>query len=177
MNIAFVADTHDHLRVFSKCIDYLNTRQIDLLVHCGDWDMPFSMRPLAKAKFPIKAVLGNGDPDIQKFLYQLQNLDALKNVAIDVQIEMQDFTVDNKRICVFHGDDPQVINLVQESQLYDVFCVGHDHNYNIKKVGKTLVINPGSFVGYKYETGNQPIYTVIYNSLTGETETVDLEKI
>ncbi|MBN1463761.1 MAG: metallophosphoesterase family protein [Paludibacteraceae bacterium] len=57
MKLAIVSDVHDRLRLFSKCIDYLNSVKIDLLIHCGDWDMPFSTRPLARPKFPIKAAL------------------------------------------------------------------------------------------------------------------------
>ena len=177
MKIAIISDVHDHMRLFSKCIDYLNSIKIDLLINCGDWDMPFTMRPLARAKFPIRSVLGNGDPDIQKFEFQLQNIEVLKKVDMDIQMEMQDFVVDGKRICVFHGDDPQAIELILESQLYDLFCVGHTHKYEIKKHGKTLVVNPGSFVGYMYESGEQPVYMVIYDTATVETETIDVETL
>lgn len=139
--------------------------------------MPFSLRCVAKATFPIKTVMGNGDPDIQKFQYQLQNLEVLKNVKMDIQERMQDFVFDGKRICMFHGNDPQLNKLIVDSQFYDVFCVGHSHIYKIEKVGKTLVINPGSFIGYKIETGNEPIYAVIYDTATGETQTIDLENL
>ena len=105
MKIAIISDTHDNMRILNKTVNYLNLISIDLLIHCGDWDMPFTMRGLIGAKFPIKSVLGNGDPDIQKFLYQLQNLDVLKDLKLDIQLRMQDFILDGKRICVFHGDD------------------------------------------------------------------------
>jgi uncharacterized protein len=177
MKIAIISDVHDHLRLFSKCIDYLNSINIDLLIHCGDWDMAFSMRPLAKANFPIKGVLGNGDPDIEKFFYQLQKLDVLKKVNLSLEMEMHDFVIDSKRVCVFHGDDPQVVNLVLQSQYYDLFCVGHTHIYDIKKQGKTLVVNPGSFVGYTYEKGVLPVYCVIYDTQSGDTVKIDLDTL
>jgi putative phosphoesterase len=163
--------------MLSKAVDLLNSLNVDLLIHCGDWCAPFVLKPLAKARFPIKAVLGNNDPDIQKFLYQLQTITDLKNVQIDIQMEMQDFVVDSKRIAVFHGDDPQVIKMILESQQFDLFCTGHNHVYGIERHGKTLVVNPGSFVGYMYETGPQPVYLVIYDTSTGETQTIDVEKL
>lgn len=177
MKLAIISDTHDHMKLMAKVTDYLNQEHIDLLVHCGDWDMPFTMRAFAHAAFPIKSVLGNGDPDIQKFQYQLQNLPILKNTQINIQPEMQDFVVDGKRFAVFHGDDKSVSKLIIESQLYDVYCTGHNHTYNIEKKGKTLVINPGSFIGYKVEIGEEPVYMVVYNTQTDTAQTIDLKTI
>ncbi len=177
MKIAIVSDTHDNVRLFAKAIDYLNKIKIDLLVHCGDWSAPFVMKPLANATFPIKAVLGNNDPDIQKFEYQIQNTSVLSKVQLDIQMEMQDFTLDSKRIAVFHGDDPQIMRMITESQTYDLFCTGHTHIYGIERHGKTLVVNPGSFVGYMYETGDQPVYMVIYDTTTDTAQTLDVDKL
>ena len=177
MKIAIIADTHEHMRLLRKVTDYLNSIHIDLLIHCGDWDMPFTMRALATANFPIKSVLGNGDPDIQKFLYQLQNLPILKNVKMDMQQEMLDFVFDNRRIAVFHGDDDQVTNVVIDSQMFDLLCIGHNHIYSIEKKGKTLVVNPGSFIGYKEESGIEPIRMVIYDTIDSSTETIDIEAL
>ncbi|KKT29187.1 MAG: Metallophosphoesterase [Candidatus Collierbacteria bacterium GW2011_GWC2_44_18] len=176
MKIAIISDTHDNMRILNKTVNYLNLISIDLLIHCGDWDMPFTMRGLIGAKFPIKSVLGNGDPDIQKFLYQLQNLDVLKDLKLDIQLRMQDFILDGKRICVFHGDDKSISKLIIDSQFYDLYCMGHDHQFSVDTKGKTTVVNPGSFVGFKIETGAEPINMVIYDTEKSTTEIVDLEK-
>ena len=157
-------------------VKYLNSISIDLLIHCGDWDMPFTMRSLVGAKFPIKSVLGNGDPDIQKFQYQLQNLEILKGTELDIQPRMQDFIIDDKRVCVFHGDDTSISKLVVDSQLYDLFCIGHNHQYSVSQKGKTTVVNPGSFVGFKIENGVEPINMVIYDTEKGSTQKIDLEE-
>ena len=175
MKVAIIADTHDHMRLLSRVVSYLNEVKIDLLIHCGDWDMPFTMRAVSKAKFPIRSVLGNGDPDIQKFQYQLQNLPILKGLSLDIQPEMQDFVIDGKRVCVFHGDDDNTIKLIKETQFFDLFCVGHNHTYSVEQIGKTLVVNPGSFIGYKEETGPEPAHMVIYDTTNNKTETVLIE--
>lgn len=176
MKIAIISDTHDNMRILNKVVRYLNTISIDLLVHCGDWDMPFTMRGLVGAKFPIKSVLGNGDPDIQKFQYQLQNLEILQNIKLDIQPKMQDFIFDKKRVCVFHGDDNSISKLIIDSQLYDLFCVGHNHQFSISREGKTTVVNPGSFVGFKIETGIEPINMVIYDTEQESTQKINLEQ-
>lgn len=175
MRIAIISDTHDNVRILNRAVKYLNSIAIDLLVHCGDWDMPFTMRGLVGSMFPIKSVLGNGDPDIQKFLYQLQNLEILKDIKLDIQPRMQDFIFDGKRVCVFHGDDKSVSKLIIESQLYDLYCVGHDHQFSVTKAGKTTVVNPGSFVGFKIEKGIEPINMVIYDTENESTQKIDIE--
>jgi uncharacterized protein len=78
MKIAIISDVHDNLRNLNKVLKALKEVNIDLLLHCGDWIMPFTMRTFVDLGKPVKGVLGNGDPDIQKFLYQLQNMEFLK---------------------------------------------------------------------------------------------------
>jgi uncharacterized protein len=176
MKIAVVSDTHDHMREMAKVIDYLNANNCELLLHCGDWDMPFAMRSVAHAKFPIKSVLGNGDPDILKFLYQLEHILELKDLQISFNERMHDITVDGKRICVFHGNDTDLYNLIVESQLFDVFCTGHDHVASITRKEKTLIINPGSFCGWKYGIGEEPRYIVEYETTSDTARLIDIDK-
>ncbi len=95
--------------------------------------MPFTMRPYSQLKCPIRGVLGNGDPDIQKFLYQLQNLEVLKNLDLKLEFRFQDFTIDNIRFGVFHGDDENLNKCLIESQLFDILCIGHTHKPTIEK--------------------------------------------
>jgi len=178
MKIGVISDVHDNMRSASRVVDYLNKQKIGLLIHCGDWDMPFTMRSYLELKCPIKSVMGNGDPDFQKFKYQLQNLDVLKGLEIEFDEVFHDFEIDGKRVGVFHGNSKNFINLILESQLFDVFCVGHTHKPKVEKKGKTLVINPGSLVGYYYELGGEvPITFAIYDSNSNEAEIVEFEKI
>ncbi len=177
MKIGIISDTHDNLRTLSRVIDYFNKEKVELVLHCGDWDMPFTMKTMAKINCPVKGVLGNGDPDILKFKYQLQNDDLLKKFDLDLKFRFQDFDIEGKRIAVFHGDDKDLNNMIIESQLYDVFCLGHSHQPEIKREGKTLVINPGSLVGYFAETGDRPITFVIYDTDADKAEILDFEEL
>lgn len=175
MKIGIISDVHDNLRHLNKAIEFFNKEKIGLLINCGDWDMPFSMRPFASLRCPIKGVLGNGDPDIQKFLYQLQNLEVLKNLDLHLSARFLDFTIEGIRFGVFHGDDKNLNNYLIESQMLDVLCLGHTHTPVIEKNGKTLVINPGSLVGYMQDTGNQPVTVAIYDAQIRMAEIVDLK--
>jgi len=178
MKVGIISDTHNNLRAVDKALKYLNKKKISLLIHCGDWEMPFTMRVYTQVKCPIKAVLGNGDPDIQKFQYQLQNLDVLKGMDLDIQPELQDFVFDGKRFAVFHGDDHNVNKALVESQMFDVFCVGHNHQPKIEEKGKTLIINPGSFVGFFMEEGGVvPRTLALYDTVKNSAEIINLDKL
>lgn len=177
MKIGIMSDLHDNIRHGIKAVEYFNKENIETLLFCGDFVSPFSMRLFTKLNAPVKAVLGNGDPDIQKFEYQLQNLEMLKDLKLDISFRFQDLTIDGKRFAVFHGDDDNLVNALQESKLYDVLCIGHTHDPKIETINNTLVINPGSLVGYFVETGTVPITCAVYDTETNTAEIIDLDKL
>ena len=174
MKIGIISDVHDNLRHLSKAINFFNEEKIELLVNCGDWCMPFTMRTYVPLKCPIKGVLGNGDPDMQKFLYQLQNFDILKNLDLDLSPRFLDFTIDGIRFGVSHGDDENLRKYLIESQIFDVLCLGHTHIPIVEKREKTLVINPGSLVGYMQETGIESVTVALYDTNQKDGKIIDL---
>jgi putative phosphoesterase len=86
-----------------------------------------------------------------------------------------DLNLDGLRVGVFHGDDDDLNKVLIESQLFDLLCFGHTHIPKIETVGKTQVINPGTLIGYKQETGNEPVTIALYNTQTKTGEIVDLK--
>jgi putative phosphoesterase len=172
MKLVVIGDLHDNLRHFNLLIERVNELEPDVIAFTGDFDMPFTMRAFTKFRAPIKAVLGNGDPDIQKFQYQLQKLPVLKDLKLDISARFQDFELDNKRVAIFHGDDDNLTKFILESNKFDVLCIGHNHTPEIKQVGRTTVINPGSLVGWMFEKGNMPVYFGVYDTTTGKAENI-----
>jgi len=176
MKIGIISDIHDNLRAADKALKALSSRNVELLINCGDFTSPFTMRIFANVKVLVRSVLGNGDPDIEKFQYQLQNLDILKNLKLDIQPILQDFKVDGKRIAVVHGDDENLIKFLIESQKFDLFCRGHNHQPDIKQVGKTLIVNPGSLVGFMIEKGAMSRTVAVYDTLKDRAELIDIDE-
>jgi uncharacterized protein len=174
MLIGIISDVHDNLRHLDIAIKVFNKKKISILIHCGDFDMPFTLESYSDLICPIKAVLGNGDPDIQKFLYQLQN--KFKNLKIELSEVFFDLTIDNRRIAVFHGNDSQLLNLLIECNLYDVICYGHTHISKIEKTNKSLMINPGSLIGVFYPKKFTPITIAIYDTQKNTAEIIDLNE-
>lgn len=177
MKIGIISDIHDNLRHLDRVGSELNQLGISLLIICGDFDMSFTLRGLLKFKCPIKGVMGNGDPCIQKFLYQLQTHEVLQPLKSNLELKTQlhDFKIDNCRIAVLHGEDHDLNNALIESQLYDVICLGHTHKAGITTSGKTIIINPGTLVGWTSETnGATPYSYAVFDSISREAEIFEI---
>lgn len=155
MKIAIISDLHNNLRHLDLVAQDLKDKNTELMIYCGDFDAPFALRGFLQFKCPIKAVLGNADPDITKYLWILDTVAVLKDLDIKINPRMMDITFDNKRIAIFHNDDDHLTKSLIEGQLYDLLCIGHTHNPEIKKDGRTLIVNPGSLVGWMYEKGGK----------------------
>ena len=82
--------------------------------------------------------------------------------------------IDKKIIAIFHGDDKNINNLIIESQKFDLVCLGHTHVAKIERIGKTLVINPGSLIGYF--VGKKSYSTVaVYDTALDNAKIIDLD--
>ena len=155
MKICILSDLHNNLRHLDLVAQDLKDKNIELMIYCGDFDAPFALRGFLQFKCPIKAVLGNADPDITKYLWILDNVPVLKDLDIKINPRMMDIDIASRRIAIFHGDDEHLVLALIESQLYDLLCIGHNHIPKIKKDRRTLIVNPGSLVGWMYEKGGK----------------------
>ncbi len=69
MLIGIMSDTHDNLPAIRKAVEFFNERNVDLVIHAGDYVAPFVARELKKLKAPLKGVFGNNDGE-RKGLYE-----------------------------------------------------------------------------------------------------------
>lgn len=173
MLIGITADSHSNGRPILRSVEEFNAREVDLVLHCGDWDMPFTLMWYADLSCPLKGVLGNGDGGLTRFLWAVQQ----QSLAIDLELDPHflDLKLDGKRIGVCHGDSTPLLDFLLESQQFDVVCSGHTHRPKIERIGKTLHINPGSLVGVLLPESRTYPYTVaIYDTQYDHAEIVEL---
>ncbi|KOY81140.1 metallophosphoesterase [Lysinibacillus macroides] len=127
MKILVMSDTHGDSHVIDKVRSFYP--EIDMLIHCGDSELPFSHLALAG----MKKVRGNCDHD-QAFP------------------EEEIFTVDNVTIFAAHG---HLLN-VKSSMLSlsyrakevgaQLVCYGHSHILDAEVIDNILFLNPGSLL-------------------------------
>ena len=139
MKLGIISDTHDNVPLIEKAVEIFNDANVDVVIHAGDYVSPFSVKPLLLLECDFLGVWGNNDGD--KI--------ALQNMA-QGKIENSPFieSYGGKKILIGHHLEP--LGSLVSSQDFFLIIYGHTHQPDIKKVGKTLVVNPGECCGWVY---------------------------
>jgi len=136
MKIGIISDSHDAHRQVLKAVEIFNQKKVSYIFHAGDIVSPFTAKAFAEvqgAKFI--AVFGNCDGEK---LVLKQTIEAFGG-----EIHERTYTgqIEQKRIFMTHV--PTMLDEVIDSGHYDIVIYGHTHKRDIRKIGSTLVINPG----------------------------------
>lgn len=140
MKVAVLSDSHDNIWVLRSALKSI--QDADILICCGDLCSPFVISIIAQNFVkPIHMVYGNNDGDPFRIT---KNANRFSNVEIDGELFIGE--IGGKSFAVNHYDN---IGLeIAKSQIHDVVCFGHNHHHQVERFGKTLVINPGTIMGY-----------------------------
>lgn len=142
MKIGILSDTHDQGELIRKAVQHFNSENVSWVFHCGDWVSPFILHFFQGLQVPLRGVFGNNDGDKFRHL-------AFKNKwGIDLEYEDRflEMEIDKRRIAVFHGDYPGIVESLVTCGKYDVVFHGHTHQKVNQHYGKTLSLNPGSLM-------------------------------
>lgn len=144
MLIGIVSDSHDNVSAIKRAGEELRKRGVSLVVHAGDWVSPFSARFLREAVgegVRIVGVWGNNEGERPIFL------EVARKFGVEILGEAGELEVGGRRVAVYHGTSPVLLNALVKSGLYDVVATGHTHIAALERHGKTLVVNPGELCG------------------------------
>ncbi len=139
MNIGIISDTHDNLALIKKAVTFFNRKKVDLVLHAGDFVSPFTALEFKNLNCPIKGVFGNNDGD------KLYLQEKFKGIG-EIHPEPYQVSINQKNILILHEE--KLIAALAESQKYDIIIYGHTHQTDLRKIGKTLIINPGECGGW-----------------------------
>ena len=159
MRIAILSDIHDNIWALEKVLAGVNAAGAAALIFCGDFCAPFSLTLLAERfRGPIHAVAGNNDGDM---LLLARNAAKAGNVTLHGPYA--ELVLDGRRIFVHHYS--AIGEAVAAAGLYDLVCCGHNHQAEIRRLGATVLVNPGEVMG---RFGHSTF--ALYDTDTGETE-------
>ncbi|MDA1316681.1 MAG: metallophosphoesterase [bacterium] len=169
MKIGIISDTHDQIENIKKAVQVLSDNKVELVFHCGDWVSPFSLAYYKDLHCPIYGVFGNNDGD------KFRHIERAKLYGINIKYEDRFISteIDNRKIAVFHGDYEEIVDALLKSQMYDVVLHGHNHIKEIKIIGKTLSVNPGTFMP-ETAPNVKGASLAIYNSSDNTAQLIDL---
>lgn len=145
MRIAILSDIHDHVWNLDKALKI--AAGCDRMICCGDLCSPFIIDQLARGfSSEIHIVSGNNDAD----LFRVTNK-ALTKYAATIRLRGEFFEAewDGRRIAVQHFDN--IALAIAESGRYDAVFYGHNHVFDIRRIGRTLAVNPGSVMGAQFD--------------------------
>lgn len=145
MKIAVISDTHDHRDNILKAVSIMNERDVNALIHCGDFVAPFVKKWFDNLNNNIKenffGVFGNNDGEkigLKNVLGQICKIEGLELIK----------ELDGKRIYATHMPIQRTLNALASSGNFDIILSGHTHEVVNKKVNGVLVVNPGEACGY-----------------------------
>jgi putative phosphoesterase len=142
MKIALLSDIHDHIWNLKKALETAELQNTDAMLFCGDLCAPFIIKLLGQGySKPIHLVLGNNDGDVASII---ANANSFSHIHIHGEYFKSEF--DNKTFAMNHY--PDKARKLAEHGAYDVVCYGHNHVQAEESIGSTLVVNPGTIMGF-----------------------------
>ncbi len=159
MKIGIVSDTYDSHENVLKTVQLFNDRKVDYILHAGDIVSPFTARTFSQDKnAKFIAVFGNNEGEkllvkstIEEFGGEIHEYAYIGEIA-------------GRKIFMTHV--PTTLDEVISSGKYDLVIYGHTHRQDIRKVGDTLVINPGEATDWI--TGNSSIVILETDDMSWE---------
>ncbi len=148
MKIGVLSDTHGLLR--QEVLDHL--RGSDAILHGGDINNQGILMTLQSIA-PVYVVRGNND----------------REWAEDLPLAL-DFSLGGLRVCMAHKKR----DLPADLSPFDLAVYGHSHRYEEGRLGKTVLLNPGSCGPRRF---NQPITMAIVTIANGRiaVQRIDIE--
>ena len=161
MIIAVMSDSHDNIWNLRRALAIVKQRDAEMIIHCGDFIAPFTLAELDQSGIPVHGVFGNNDGD--KYLLTKFSLTSLTNITLYDPVGLVD-TNGFKIGFTHHG-------IVGEGLAaggnFNLVCFGHSHEYFFKKIGRTILLNPGEIMG----KDGSPSFCLV------DTDTLKIEKI
>ena len=136
MRIGIISDSHDNRANILKAVEIFRERQVKYVLHAGDIIAPFAARPFGKiegAKFI--AVFGNNDGE--KLLLD----STIRSFGGEIHEDSFRGEIGGRKIFMVHQCGG--IDEIAASGKFDLVICGHTHKTDIRKIGKTLLVNPG----------------------------------
>jgi len=160
MKLAIISDIHDHIPNLEKALP--QAADCDALICCGDLNSPFVAKALGEGyRGPIHVVFGNNDGDRFRIAAIGSQFDQ-----ITFHGEYAELELDGKQFAIQHFDN--IGRGLAKGEAFDVVCFGHNHQFELSKVGRTQIINPGEILGLLSGTAT----FVKYDTTTGEAEKI-----
>lgn len=150
MRIGVISDSHDNKDNIIRAFRKLEESGIKTVIHLGDLISPFVIDWINEYYTgTLIFVKGNNDGELAFTLRKIQKYGYVYYEDPGI------IEIDGKRIAIMHK--PLFIEEIAASNKVDFVLYGHTHKREIKRVGNTLIVNPGELCGYLSGKGSYVI--------------------
>lgn len=147
MQIGIISDTHDHHRNVRRAIEIFSDEDVRYVLHAGDITSASTINLFAGlSQGRLIAVFGNCDAD------RASLTTAIEALGGEVHPDSYQGRLDGRTMCMAHK--PDAIGPAIDSGMYDLVICGHTHRQDIRRSGKTLIVNPGAATNWMGATGH-----------------------
>ena len=140
MKIGLISDTHDNIQNIQHAVSLFNNKHVSFVIHAGDIVSPEAVEAFTGIK--LIGILGNNDLEIHGLT------SAFDKIGGQLKGEFCEMEQDDLIFAIYHGTNLGRKESLIQSGRYDVVICGHTHRVQNKRVGKTLVVNPGTANGW-----------------------------
>lgn len=140
MRIGIMADSHDNIPMIKQACELFNAHKVRMVFHAGDYIAPFSLNPLNQILHcDYRGVFGNNDGE---------RIGLERIAGGRVHPSPAEFAIEKWRVLVAHELPAPEATAVDKA--YRLVAYGHTHLPEVKRVGETLVVNPGECGGWLF---------------------------
>jgi len=139
MRIGVLSDSHDNRPSIRRAAVLFRDAGCALVVHAGDFVAPFAALELKAAGCPVRAVFGNCDGEKEGLRAALAPFGSIGEAPAV-------FEAGGLRFLLTHLNAP--VEAFVRRHKYDVIIFGHTHTPEVRRAGKTLILNPGEAGGW-----------------------------
>jgi putative phosphoesterase len=157
-----MSDTHDRVPAVADILERFSQKGVSMVMHAGDYCSPFCLAPFHQRGTAVLGVFGRNDGDRESL-----SAYAARGMATEIYESPHSFDVGGKRVLLVH--DIAEVN-ARSVESHDFVIHGSSHLQSRRRVGNTLVINPGEACGWIHGKCT----AAILDTETGEVEDIIL---
>ena len=159
--IGIISDTHDHHRNVMRAVEIFAGHGVQYVLHAGDIVAPFTAKAFASLPgVKFIAVFGNNDGE-KLFLKH-----TIEGFGGEIHEYCYKGELAGRKVYMTHTHHN--VEEVAAGQMYDLLVYGHTHRQDIRRVGRTLIVNPGEATDWI--TGSARVVILDLNDMSHTVE-------
>ncbi len=142
MRVGLLSDAHDRVPAIDALLKEMLARDVNFVLHAGDYCAPFSLKPFQDHSVAMAGVFGRNDGDregIRSF--------AAQGLGQELFESPHSIKLGDHKVLIVHD----IGDVTERSVLaHSIVIHGQTHRQEMKTRGDTLIVNAGEACGWLY---------------------------